>query len=142
MRFEVPQFIGVEDKIFGPLTIKQFIYLVGAGCLAYIGYRYLPLVFAVLFGLPVLALGLALTFYRVNNKPFIFTLEAAVKYIMGARLYVWHKIEKGVVVKKEEERSPLLYVPKMSGSKLKDLTWNLDVKESASLGGKETMQSK
>jgi len=29
MRFEVPQFIEVEDKIFGPFTWKQFIYLMG-----------------------------------------------------------------------------------------------------------------
>ncbi len=29
MRFEVPQFIDVEDKIFGPFTFKQFLYLAG-----------------------------------------------------------------------------------------------------------------
>ncbi|NCT02072.1 PrgI family protein, partial [Candidatus Parcubacteria bacterium] len=29
MRFEVPQFIEVEDKIFGPLTWRQFLYLSG-----------------------------------------------------------------------------------------------------------------
>ena len=29
MRFEVPQFVDIEDKIFGPLTFKQFIYIAG-----------------------------------------------------------------------------------------------------------------
>ena len=29
MRFEVPQFIDIEDKIIGPLTWRQFIYLGG-----------------------------------------------------------------------------------------------------------------
>src|SRR3989338_737591 len=27
MQFQVPQFIEVEDKIFGPLTLKQFFYV-------------------------------------------------------------------------------------------------------------------
>ena len=31
MRFQVPQFIEIESKIFGPLTFKQFIYLAGGG---------------------------------------------------------------------------------------------------------------
>ncbi|TSC80302.1 MAG: hypothetical protein G01um101429_152 [Parcubacteria group bacterium Gr01-1014_29] len=30
-QFQVPQFIEVEDKIFGPLTTKQFFYLLGGG---------------------------------------------------------------------------------------------------------------
>ena len=27
MQYQVPQFIEVEDKIFGPLTFKQFLYI-------------------------------------------------------------------------------------------------------------------
>ena len=34
MRFEVPQFIEIEDKIFGPFTWKQFVYLAGGVGLA------------------------------------------------------------------------------------------------------------
>ena len=30
MRFLVPQFIEVEDKLFGPLSFRQFVYLVGS----------------------------------------------------------------------------------------------------------------
>ena len=28
-RFVVPQFIDVEDKIFGPVTVRQFLILLG-----------------------------------------------------------------------------------------------------------------
>jgi hypothetical protein len=42
MRFQVPQFIEVEDKIFGPLTVKQFIYLAGGAGLVFILYHFLP----------------------------------------------------------------------------------------------------
>jgi len=35
MRFEVPQFIDVEDKLFGPLTFTQFVYLAGSGGISF-----------------------------------------------------------------------------------------------------------
>ncbi len=142
MRFEVPQFIGIEDKIFGPLTIKQFVYLAGCAALAYISYRYLPFIVGIIVALPIIGLGLALAFYKVNNKPFIFVLEAAFKYVLGSRLYVWRKEDKPIEKRKESERPPLLYVPKMSQSKLRDLTWTLDVKDSTTLGTKETMNKR
>ena len=42
MQFQVPQFIEIEDKIFGPLTFKQFIYLAGGGGLCFLLYTILP----------------------------------------------------------------------------------------------------
>ena len=42
MRFQVPQFIEVEDKIFGPLTFKQFVYVTGGVGLAVILFLFLP----------------------------------------------------------------------------------------------------
>src|SRR3989344_2665997 len=35
MEYQVPQFIEVEDKIIGPLTLKQFIYLAGEAGFSY-----------------------------------------------------------------------------------------------------------
>ena len=42
MHFQTPQFIEIEDKIFGPLTLKQFIYLAGAAGLSFTAYSLLP----------------------------------------------------------------------------------------------------
>ncbi len=142
MRFEIPQFIGVEDKVFGPLTIKQFIYLAGAGSLAFIVYKYLPKYFSIPLALILVTLGLALAFYKVNNKPFIFLMEAGFKYLVGTRLYVWEKRERPVTPRKDYARTPLISVPKISNSKLKDLTWTLDVKEGTNPGTAETYDSK
>ena len=129
MRFQVPQFIEVEDKIFGPLTLKQFIYLAGGGGLAFIIYRLLPFYIALIVMAPVLALSLALAFYRINNKPFVFILEAAFKYLVSDKLYIWKKEDKKIVPKEEEAEvlRRQLTVPKLSESKLKDLTWSLDI---------------
>lgn len=135
MRFQVPQFIEVDDKIFGKITLKQFIYLAGGGGLCFTLFRFLP---SLLYsGIPILLIAsfsLALAFFKINNKPFIYIVEAAFKYFFASKLYIWKKQE---VVRKEdsEEKKDAkqyasIMVPKISDSKLKDLTWSLDIKES------------
>jgi hypothetical protein len=129
MRYQVPQFIEVEDKIIGPLTFKQFLYLITGGGVIFLWYRFLP----PLIGFPLMAVSavffLALAFYRVNNRPFIKTVEAAFYYTIGRRLYVWKKQPKAIV---KEEKSPGavsggLYIPTISKSRLKDISWNIEV---------------
>lgn len=132
MRFKVPQFIEIEDKIFGPLTFKQFVYLVGGGGLAFVLWRILPIFVSIFAVIPVIALALALAFYKPNNKPFVEMLEAAFKYLLGNKLYIWKhkdkKIEKSDIQKTGSDS--LVEVPKLSQSKLKDLSWELDIHES------------
>lgn len=127
MQFQIPQFIEVEDKIFGPLTFKQFIYLVGGGGISFVIYSVLPFFLAILLIAPVMALSLALAFYKINNKPFIEVMEAAFKYALGGKLYIWKKSERAAVHKEAVSAAQNLYVPKISDSKLKDLSWSLDV---------------
>ena len=134
MRFQVPQFIEVEDKIFGPLTFKQFVYVAGGAGMCVLLFTFFPTFIAILVALPVAALAGALAFYKYNSKPFIHFLEAFLHYNLQDKLYVWHKEEKAVSSKQEAVGSgPLkqVYVPKLSESKLRDLTWSLDVKDSS-----------
>ena len=136
MRFQVPQFIDVEDKIFGPLTLKQFIYLAGGGGLSFIIYIFFNnLLFSFVPIALVMAFSATLAFYRINNKPFINVMEAAFKYFFSKKLYIWKKEEN--VPRTDAERAlkdaksyASVMVPKISDSKLKDLTWSLDINES------------
>lgn len=146
MRFQVPQFIEVEDKIFGPLTVKQFVYLAGGAGMSFILYTYISpfsFILAVTSIIPVAALAIALALYKVNNRAFIFVLESAFKYLLASKLYIWKKTDR-----KPERKvaagaeTPPVYVPKLSESKLKDLTWSLDINDNAALGVKESMRNK
>ncbi len=136
MRFQVPQFIEVEDKIFGPLTLKQFIYLVGGGGLSFVVYVFLKsIILSFIPIVAIMALSAALAFYKINNKPFVNVMEAAFKYWWGNKLYIWKKEEKipeksAEVTGDEVKSYASIMVPKISDSKLKDLTWSLDIKES------------
>ncbi len=89
MRFEVPQFIEIEDKIFGPLTWRQFLYLGGGVGLGVVLFFTTPLLVFLFLGVPVALLAGALAFYPVNNRPFSFFLEAIVEYVRGHKLYLW-----------------------------------------------------
>lgn len=133
MQFQVPQFIEVEDKIFGPLTLKQFIYLAGGVGISVALYFLIPVkILAIVLGAPFLALALALAFYRVNGKAFVDVMEAAISFWLKNKLYIWKKTPKNPAEqkKKAEEASlePLLS-PRLSDSRLKELAWSLDVNE-------------
>ncbi len=135
MRYQVPQFIEVEDKIFGPLTFKQFVYIVGGGGMAFVFYKFLNFFIAIPFIAASLGLGFALAFYKVNGKPFINVMESAFRYSLGNKLYIWHKTDRKVESKTttlNPAASASVFVPKLSDSKLKDLTWSLDINETIS----------
>jgi hypothetical protein len=141
MRYQVPQFIEIEDKIFGPLTFKQFIYLAGAGGICLLFFTVLPLYFAVLCMIPFIALGAALAFYKVNGRPFIVAVEHAFGYFFGNKLYLWKARPSTSSGQANGQAAPLasahlatLGVPKLSQSRLKDLAWSLNIKDRAKMG--------
>ncbi len=133
MKYQVPQFIEVEDKIFGPFTFKQFAYLVGGAGTCFLAYRFLPIYIGIFIIIPAGALSGALAFYKMNGRAFIEVLESGFNYLLGNKLYIWKRVDK----KPEEIHEAVelakeaagLYVPKLSESKLKDLTWSLDINE-------------
>lgn len=95
MRHEVPQFIDIEDKIFGPLTFKQAIYIagsVGAGfAIYYILGRVpiaVPTAIKVILATPPAALGGALAFVKINKRPFINYMESAFTYSIKPKRYI------------------------------------------------------
>lgn len=104
MQFEVPQFIEIEDKIFGPFTWRQFLYLGGGGALAVVLFFTTHWVVFLLIGVPVAALAGALAFYPVNNRPFSFFVEAIYNYFRRQRIYFWK--QKNPTVYRQQSFAP------------------------------------
>ena len=131
MQFKVPQFLEIEDKIFGPFTFKEFAYLTGGGGICFVLYRILGLYIGFIPIALVASLSLALTFYKPNNKPFAYMLEAGIQYLMQDKMYIWKRREitaneKRKVQAKAKANLPN-HVARLTGSKLRDLAWSLDV---------------
>jgi hypothetical protein len=137
MQFQVPQFIEVEDKIFGPLTFKQFIFLAGGAGMVYLAWRVLPLIVAIPIMALVGCLALALAFFQYNGRPFLFALETFFYYLIRSKLYLWsNEGRKRTAPKMAAAAVPGrdVYIPHLSDSKLHDLAWSLDIKERLSAG--------
>lgn len=133
MQFKVPQFIDVEDKLFGPFTFRQFVYIIGGGGMAFVVYKILPLWIGIFLIIPIVLLTLLLVFYKINTKPFIFYLEAAVNYFISSKLYIWKQrlVKPGVKTDEQDTQAPQIVsvVPMTSENKLRDLSWSLDVQD-------------
>ncbi|KND50096.1 MAG: hypothetical protein AB203_03865 [Parcubacteria bacterium C7867-008] len=133
MEYQVPQFIEVEDKIFGPFTLRQFIFVAGGVGLSAAILVYVPLIFALILVLPIAGITGALAFYKVNNKSFLDIMEAGFNYYTKERLYLWKKVEKKsetpaivqVAAPTQVDRQKL----GVSSDRLKELAWSLDIKD-------------
>ena len=124
MRFEVPQFIEIEDKIFGPLTWRQFVYLAGGIGMAVVLFLILPFILFIIIGLPLAALSGALAFFPVNNRPFSHFLGAIYNFMTRDRLYLWNQ-KPDVVYKDPARRKSSTAIPIKStnrGTKHKSIT--------------------
>ncbi len=132
MQFKVPQFLDIEDKIFGPFTFRQFVYLAGGAGFCFIIFRLVGLYIGTIPIAIVAGFSLALAFYRPNNKPFIYMVEAGIKYLMQNKLYIWQKQKQDsnsqqTDTAKSRNAITMQRENKLTGSKLKDLAWSLDV---------------
>ena len=135
MQFQVPQFIEVEDKIFGPLTFKQFIYVAGGAGACYVLWRILPSFASIPLILGTGALAGALAFLKYNGRPFINAVEHGFYYFLRTKLYLWsNKQSKKKREEMQAERKAPNYIPKLSDSKLRELAWSLDIKERIAAG--------
>ncbi len=135
MQFQVPQFIEVEDKIFGPFTFKQFVFIAGGLGLCYLVYRLLPIFLSGPLIIGIGSLAAALAFMQYNGRPFIVAMENGFYYLLRTKLYLWNNERKPVAARKTEATiRPDLYIPRLSDSRLHELAWSLDIKERIAAG--------
>lgn len=132
MQFQVPQFIEVEDKIFGPLTFRQFVYILGGLGASYLAWRVLPLFLAVPIVLLFAGGAASLAFLEYNGRPFILSVENGFYFFIHPKLYLWNnarRAKKTVEQKSEDLGKANVYIPKLSESRLHELSWSLDINE-------------
>lgn len=131
-QYQVPQFITVEDKVIGPFTIKQFLF-VGSGVLLIIGAHLLfePILFWPI-SFVVAGSAAAFAFVKINGQPLFVVVKNFAFYTLRPRLYVW---KQGTTIQKSQSNIPVKDVlpikttQAFSSSKLSDLAWSLDIKE-------------
>lgn len=87
MQFQVPQFIETEDKIVGPFTLRQFLYIALAGIISFILFFVLELWLWVIVVLILFGASASLAFIKINGRSMSTIIQAAFKYTWSPRVY-------------------------------------------------------
>src|SRR6185503_10692957 len=132
MQYSVPQFTDVEDKLIGPLTLKQFLVVLAFGGLDLMLWSLLKFsIFFFLFAIPITLVGLGLTFARFNGRPVYGYLGAFISFVAKPQARIFKREEPNMVINfKKEKIKPV--VEKISQveteSRLRKLAYLLDQK--------------
>jgi len=127
--FQVPQFIDIEDKIIGPLTLKQFMFLAGAGIIIFILYSVLQFWLWIIVSIVIAGAGLGFAFVKINGQPLSKVAVNGLKYLIRPRLYVWQRgqAKKSIAPKPAEpKKEPVKEKKRLSQEELEELAKKLD----------------
>ncbi|MDD5626719.1 MAG: PrgI family protein [Patescibacteria group bacterium] len=91
MQATVPQFIDIEDKVVGPLTIKQFLYFLAAAAVELIYWFFFDLSLFIVITIPTLAITSAFAFIKVNDRPFIYFVLAVFGFYLKPPIRIWRR---------------------------------------------------
>jgi PrgI family protein len=98
MRHEVPNHIQIEDKVLGPLTLRQLLILtIGVS----VGYslwsdfiRTLPGILDFIVGSIPFLIGCLFAFLRLEQKNFEDWCWAVTRFYFLPKIYIWQRIGK------------------------------------------------
>jgi hypothetical protein len=94
VQFKVPQNIDMADRIVGPLTLIQFLYLMVGGIIIYFLLNTVAPINNVLFmamSLPIGLASLALAFLKVQDQPLPRFVASFFVYVFKPKERVWVK---------------------------------------------------
>jgi hypothetical protein len=132
-QYNIPQFVDSEDKIFGPITIRQFAVLaigvVIGGFLWYFLQSNLVIFFLTVA--PVVATTFTFAFIKINGHNFDVFLTNVVIYILKPNLFLWSRdvdpnrsVIKSTIQKKKA--SFIRDKKEYNQSRVEAVAWTLD----------------
>jgi hypothetical protein len=90
-QFIVPQFIEVEDKIFGPITVRQFTIILLSGVVVFLAYRFADFALFVFTLVLVGGFSLILAFVKINGQAFHYFLLNIIQTLRRPSVRIWRK---------------------------------------------------
>jgi len=105
-QYKVPQNVETEDKILGPLSVKQFIYVIIALMWAFLMWRIFSayIIIALIFAFPVTGFFLLLGFGQREGVPFEDYVVAFIRFLIVPRKRMWIKDDSKEVIVKDVEK--------------------------------------
>lgn len=126
-QFIVPQFIDKEDRIIGPITVRQFLICLVAAGIIFVEYRLLETAFFILALIPTAGLAGTFAFLKINGQPFHLFFVNFLQTQVRPKLRVWNKELSLEEIKSQKKLVGLPEIKKAeikkrpSSSRLRDL---------------------
>lgn len=127
-QFVVPQFLDVESKIIGPVTVRQFAIMMAAGLVGAIFYRLFDFSLFLLTTIPLILVAAAFSFVKINGQGLHYVALNMVQTLRRPSLRVWNKYRPDAELKARIKKQapppppPRFTKPPLSGSRLRDLS--------------------
>lgn len=107
MRFSVPQFLDVEDKIIGPISVRQFLTILVGGGMIFVAFKLLSFMIFIPVSLFLFVAVGMFAFGRVNGQSFHLFVLVLIQTFRNPRTKAWAKgyiPEPKTKAKQEEEQ--------------------------------------
>ena len=102
MLFNVPQYIDIEDRVAGPFTGKQLLWMFGMGGFLLLPWGFLDTMTFIMSAIPIVCVFSALAFYRPNGQPLIRYVFWGFSFIFHPKIYIWRR--NFIQISKKEKR--------------------------------------
>lgn len=89
-QFTVPQFIDVENKIIGPITVRQFVIFLAAAIIIALAYRLFDFSLFVTVAVLILAVSVTFAFVKINSQPFHLFVLSLFQTVRRPKTRVWN----------------------------------------------------
>ena len=96
-QFTVPQFIDVEDKIFGPITVRQFVIILAGSLMLFIIFKFFSILYLITVGSFIFINMILFAFFKVAGRPFHFFVLNFVQTTLKPSMRVWKNLQRSVV---------------------------------------------
>ena len=134
MQYSVPQFIDIEDKIVGPLTGKQTLYLMIGGGFLMLIFSFFEFGFFMLSFVIVAPITLAFAFWKPKGMTVARWIVNIIMFHTSDHLYTWRREPEGIKIKRAQKKKPqVVSEKKVSKSRIGELAWLLDTSSSINL---------
>ena len=130
-QFTVPQFIDVEDKIFGPITARQFIIMMAGFMLIGVCYKLFDFALFIFLGIMIFGISGVFAFFKINGMPFHYFILNFIQTTKRPNLRIWNNhygkdIQTDNIKKDIIDKKPIAHKQSYSASRLAELSLIVD----------------
>lgn len=128
MQYSVPQFIDVEDKVVGPFTGKQALFMVIGFGILIVAFTFFQFSFFMIIALPTIIMTLLFAFWKPKGYTVSRWITNIINFSTTPHLYIWRREPESRMFKltQKKKNNEDIEETKVSKNRIKELAWLLD----------------